>query len=286
MHSDKFMKERTCVITGASSGIGLETAFALGKLGARLVLLGRHPGRCRRAAGRLEKVLGRKPLAFLTADFSRFEEVRAAGERVLELCDRIHVLIHNAGAYYPRGRRAENGLEMHLALNHLGPFLFNQLLLDRVVASAPARVVVVASGVHKQGRLDPERLGSNPECRGLAAYAASKLANILWTRELAQRLAGTGVTANALHPGYVDTLLGRDGGRLRFWARRLLKGTGLPVAEGARTVIWLASAPEVQGLTGKYFEKQQEIEPAPQALDGAAGRKLWEASLKLTGLNK
>lgn len=275
------MQGKTCVITGASSGIGLEAALALGRMGAQLVLLGRNPRHCRTAARALERLPGRPQLAFLTADFARLDEVRRAAGEILERCDRIHALIHNAGAYFP-GRRVEaGGLELHLALNHLAPFLLDGLLRDRVLASAPARIVVVASSAHAGGRIDPERLASDRETRGLEAYSRSKLANVLFAAELARRLAGTGVTVNALHPGYVDTRLGREGDPLRYFARRLLKGRGLPAPEAAAALVRLASAPELEGITGKFFSEGLEAEPAPQARDMELAARLWEASERL-----
>ncbi|MBI5366219.1 MAG: SDR family oxidoreductase [Planctomycetes bacterium] len=273
---------KTCVITGASRGIGLETARGLGRLGARLVLVCRDRGRGEAAVAAVRAAAPDAPAAELVlADLAVLADVRRAAAEVAARCPRIDVLLNNAGLAYMQRRITPDGLEATFAVNHLAPFLFTTLLLERVRAAAPARVITVSSMLHTRGRIDFGDLQSERSYSGLGAYSNTKLGNVLFTRELAGRLAGSGVTANCLHPGGVASEIGMDN---PWWARvalRLVRPFLLTPEQGAQTSIWLAAAPEVAGVSGKYFVKCAEAAPAERALDAAAGRRLWEESERL-----
>jgi retinol dehydrogenase-12 len=276
------MKDKVCVVTGATSGIGKATATALARLGATVVLVGRDRGRTEAAAAEIGSVSGSPPRAEI-ADLASLEQVRGLAERLAGL-ERIDVLINNAGLVLGERRVTPDGLEHVLALNHLAPFLLTSLLRPKLTASAPARVITVTSDAHSAARLDLSDLNLERDWDSWRSYANSKLANIMFTRELARRLDGTGVTANCAHPGVVRTGFGRQ-------ARPLLK-LGITIARpfllsperGADTIVYLASSPDVAGQSGGYYVKRQRREPSAAARDDAAARKLWEISQQMTGL--
>jgi retinol dehydrogenase 12 len=276
------MNGEVCVVTGATSGIGKAAAAALAGLGATVVLVGRDRGRAEAAAAELGSVSASPPRAEV-ADLASLEQVRGLAERLARL-ERIDVLINNAGLLLSERRITPDGFEHTFALNHLAPFLLTNLLLPKLAASAPARVVTVTSDAHSAARIDLSDPNLERGWDSWRAYANSKLANILFTRELARRLDGTGVTASCAHPGVVRTGFGRD-------ARPLLK-LGITIARpfmasperGADTIVYLASSPDVTGQTGGYYVKRQRREPSAAARDDATARTLWEISEKLTGL--
>jgi retinol dehydrogenase-12 len=276
------MKGKVCVVTGATSGIGKATAAALARLGATVVLVGRDRARTEAAAAEVGSAGGPPPRAEV-ADLSSLEQVRGLAERLAGL-ERIDVLVNNAGLVLGERRVTTDGLEHVLALNHLAPFLLTSLLLPKLAESAPARVVTVTSDAHSAARLDLSDLNLERGWDSWRSYANSKLANILFTRELARRLDGTGVTANCAHPGVVRTGFGRQ-------ARPVLK-LGITIARpfllsperGADTIVYLASSPDVAGQSGGYYVKRQRREPSAAARDEATARKLWEISQEMTGL--
>ncbi|MHB8328178.1 MAG: SDR family oxidoreductase [Acidimicrobiales bacterium] len=279
------MTGKTVVITGGNSGIGLETAVALSGAGARVVITARHGGRGAAAVAEITRRSGSDAAELVVFDLGDLASVRSGAAEILATCDRIDVLVNNAGVVLSERRETPDGLEATFAVNHLGHFLLTELLLDRLKASAPARVVNVASTAHKGARrgLDFDDLQSQQQYSGMRVYARSKLANIYFTTELARRLAGTGVTANSLHPGTVATGYGRDGdasGVLAFGVK-VIKPFVLTAAQGARTSIHLASSPAVEGITGMYFIKCKPATPSKVAGDEAAAARLWEASEKL-----
>lgn len=271
------MKGKTCVITGATSGIGRAAALELGRRGARLVLVCRDRGKAAAVAAELGGA------GLVIADLSVQAEVRRAAAEVLALAPRLDVLVNNAGAMFQERSLTADGLERTFAVNHLAYFLLTELLLERLKASAPARVVNVASDAHTPAKGIPfDDLDGARDYGGLARYSQSKLANILFTRELARRLEGTGVTANALHPGGVATgFAGGTTGLLGFVVR-LARPFMLTPEQGARTVVWLACAPEAAGVSGKYFAKCRERRPNRAAQDDALARRLWDESERLT----
>jgi NAD(P)-dependent dehydrogenase (short-subunit alcohol dehydrogenase family) len=278
------MQGKTVVVTGATSGIGLEAAEALARRGASLILVGRDPARGQAAVERVGAA-GPKPRLFL-ADLSRQSEIRRLADEILDAAPRLDVLINNAGAMMTTRQVTEDGIERTFALNHMAYFLLTRLLLDRLEASAPARIVSVASGAHRSaGQLDFTDLQFEHDYSGWQAYARSKLANILFTRELARRLAGTGVTANCLHPGFVATRFGDNNGPGFRLMLGLAKRIGaISPAEGAKTIIYLASSAELAEASGLYFEKCRLAIPSPAAQDAAAASRLWTESERLLRL--
>ena len=274
---------RICVVTGATRGIGRATAAGLAELGAKLVLV------CRRredGEGVAEDLAGRgapRP-DIVVADLSSQRDVRAAAALIREACPRLHVLINNAGVL-PRQRETTiDGLEMQFAVNHLGYFLLTNLLLDLLIAGAPARIVNVTSGAHQGGNLDFSDLQSERRYDPVRVYGRTKLANVLFTYELARRLEGTGVTANCLHPGVIATKLLADYMNVPLVGGALARTFGNSPEKGAEATTYLAASPGVEGVTGKYFVGRQETGSSPASYDEAAARRLWEVSERLTGL--
>jgi NAD(P)-dependent dehydrogenase (short-subunit alcohol dehydrogenase family) len=277
------MDGRTCVITGASSGIGRAASVALAGLGATVVLVCRDRGRGESAMAEVAAAAtGGKPVLEL-ADLASLEQVRGLADRLGEL-PRVDVLVNNAGVVLGTRQLTVDGLEHTIALNHLVPFLLTNLLLGKLQASAPARVVTVTSVAHRGARLELDDLQLERRYLPMLAYANSKLANILFTSELAARLDGTGVTANCVHPGTVRTGFGRSGsGSLRLGmgiARPFLRSA----QAGARTVVYLASSPDVAGQSGGYYVSCKRRTPAAAARDAQTARRLWDISARLTSL--
>jgi NAD(P)-dependent dehydrogenase (short-subunit alcohol dehydrogenase family) len=276
------MKGKVCVITGATSGIGKAAATALARLGATVVLVGRDRGRTEAAAAEIGSVSASPPRADI-ADLASLEQVRGLAERLAGL-ERIDVLINNAGLVLGERRITPDGFEHVFALNHLAPFLLTNLLLPKLTASAPARVVTVTSDAHSAARLDLSDPNLERGWDSWRSYANSKLANILFTRELARRLDGTGVTANCAHPGVVRTGFGRESRPLLRLGITIARPFMLSPERGADTIVYLASSPDVADQSGGYYVKRQRREPSAAARDDAAARKLWEISETMTGL--
>ncbi|GAA2094216.1 SDR family oxidoreductase [Microlunatus panaciterrae] len=283
--TEQLMTGRTVLVTGGTSGIGRATAAGLASMGAQVVITGRDQSRADAVAVDLRIATGNTLVAALAADLSSQREVRALAARVLELCPRLHVLVNNVGGFWAHRHETADGLERTFALNHLAPFLLTNLLRDRLVESAPARVVTVSSGAHSMGRIAFDDLQSVRRYSAQRAYNASKLANVLFSYELARRLAGTGVTANALHPGVVATRFGIEDpapwGPLLPFARRLLKSP----ERGAETSIFLASSPEVAGVTGRYFVNCRVKKSSAASYDEVLAARLWRVSAELVGLS-
>ena len=276
------MRGKNVVITGATSGIGLEAAVALARDGASVVLVGRNPGKTAAAVAEVRKRSGSASVESLLCDFSSQESIRKlAGD--LRARERIDVLVNNAGGVYPRRTLTGDRIESTFAVNHLGYFLLTNLLTDLLVKSAPARVVNVASAAHYRGTLDFDDLGFERGYQLVKAYSRSKLANVLFTRELARRLSGKGVIVNALHPGTVATGIWNAA---PLWVQPVLaiaKMFMVSPEEGARRIVYLASSPEVAQTTGAYFEKDQARKPARLAQDDALAARLWSESARLVG---
>lgn len=274
------MSSRTCLITGATSGIGRATALALAGMGAELVLLCRDRARGEDTAA-AARAAGAPAVELLVADLGVQAEVRRAAAEFLAGGRPLHVLINNAGVVNLQRTLTADGLEATFAVNHLAYFLLTTLLLDRLRASAPARIVNVSSEAHRFGPLDFDDLQNERRYRTMRVYGQSKLANILFTAELARRLEGSGVTVNSLHPGAVATRLGTNNGA---WARaliRLLRPFFRSPDDGAATSIHLATAPELAGVSGRYFANRREKTPSAAARDPESARRLWEASERL-----
>ena len=286
------MQGKTVVVTGGNSGIGFETAAALCEMGARVLVTARNADKGRAAVGRIAargEAAGKGGGAQLVVfDLADLASVRRGAEEILEQAPRLDVLVNNAGLVLSERAETVDGLEATFATNHLGPFLFTNLLLERIGASVPARIVNVASTAHGTARrgLPFDDLQSTLRYRPMCVYGQSKLANILFTLELARRLDGTGVTVNCLHPGTVRTGYGGDGDAKGFLAFgiRVSAPFFLSPAQGARTSIYLASSPEVDEVSGKYFVKCKVREPKRWARDPEAARRLWRVSDELVGL--
>ena len=276
------MHGKTCVITGATSGIGLAAAQALAARGASLALVGRDRNRGEAALARVRAAAPDVRARVHYADLLSIAEVRRLGGELLAAYPRIDVLVNNAGALFQRREVTQDGLERTFALNQMAYFLLTQLLRDRLAASAPARVVSVASRAHERAVLDLDDLNLERGYSGWIAYSRSKLANILFTRELARRLAGTGVTANCLHPGFVASRFGDNNGGPFRWGMSLAKRfAAISEERGAETVVYLASDPAVAATTGGYFARSRPATPSAAAQDDRTAARLWEISAKL-----
>ena len=284
VESQPNLSGKIVLVTGATDGIGLYTAEALAAIGARVILVGRNPQKTEQAARAIGEKTANPAVDFLVADLSSQKEIRRLADEFRNRYDHLHVLVNNAGAIFMKRQLSVDGIEMTFALNHLAYFLLTLLLIDPISAGAPARIINVSSGAHYGGRLDFNDLQNERAYNSWKAYSQSKLANIYFTYELARRLEGKAVTANVLHPGFVATNFGKSNGgvfRPLFGLSHL--GAISPI-EGAQTSIYLASSPEVEGVTGKYFERKQALRSSDVSYDANAARRLWDASLQLTGL--
>ena len=281
------LRGKTALVTGATNGIGRASARALARMGARLWLLARDAGRAEDTRAEIESESPRAEVRVLLADLGSQAEVRRAAAEFLAAGEPLHILLNNAGVVELERSETRDGIETTFAVNHLAYFLLTLLLLERIRESAPARIVIVASDAHRMGGpLDFDDLGAAKRYSAWGVYGRSKLANLLFTRELARRLAGSGVTVNALHPGMVRTGLGQNNHApvLKFLAN-LARPLFRSPEKGAETSIWACTAPELEGVTGRYFSDRREVAPHALAQDDAAARRLWEASEKLVGIS-
>lgn len=280
------MSGRVAVVTGANSGIGLETARGLVRQGAHVVLACRSVARGEEAKRALaqDAAQGQGTLEVRELDLGRHASVRAFAASLARDHPRVHVLVNNAGIFIARREATEDGVERTFAVNHLSHFLLTLLLLPQLRAAAPSRIVHVASEASRGGRLRFDDLQGARRWSGLRAYNQSKLANIAFAFALARRLDAQGVASNAMHPGLVATEWARRGGGLVSAAVALVRPVMLSPSQGADTVVWLASSPEVEGITGRYFTRRKPLEPNAQAQDREAQERLWAESLRLTGL--
>jgi NAD(P)-dependent dehydrogenase (short-subunit alcohol dehydrogenase family) len=287
------MRGKVVVVTGATSGIGRIAAEALAAQGARIILIARDARRADSMLARLRALGAQSALGAqgalgahqaLIADLSSLRDTKEVGARIAAQEPRIDVLINNAGNVFARRGVTADGLERTFALNHMAYFVLTHSLRERLLAASPARIVNTASGAHSGNSLDFDDLQMERRYRALTAYGRSKLANILFTRELARRLAGTGVTANCLHPGFVATGLGQRGaGFFGALVRVAMVFAGSP-ERGAKTIVHLAASPEAATATGGYYIDCRAAQPSRAAQDDAAARRLWDASVRLAGL--
>ncbi len=277
------MKGRVCLVTGATAGIGLVTARELARKGARVILVGRSAERCSRAAEEIRAGTGSGLVEYLTADLSSQAEIRRLADSVLSRADRLDVLVNNAGGIFLKRQESVDGIEMTFALNHLSYFLLSNLLLPLLERSAPARIVSVASDAHKGVSIVIRDIEGKVRFGGWRAYQQSKLANILFTYELARRLEGKRVTANALHPGFVRTTIFREPGVVGWLLRRAADLIALSPEAGARTSVYLASSPDVAEISGRYFVKEKPVQSSQQSRDTLAAERLWRLSEDMTG---
>jgi NAD(P)-dependent dehydrogenase (short-subunit alcohol dehydrogenase family) len=287
------MKGKVVVITGATSGIGQVAAGQLAGMGARIVQVARDRERGQAALARLNQIAPGIAHTIYYADLSRLSEMKRVASEIAKAEPRIDVLVNNAGAMFGTRELTEDGLERTFALNHMSYFVMTQGLRERLAASSPARVVNTASDAHTAGTIDFDDLQSEIAYRGnlldwvrfggpaFRVYGRSKLMNILYTHELAKTLAGTGVTANSLHPGFVATRFGDQTGGLMSFAIRFAKRFALTPEQGAETLVYLASSPDISNVTGEYFHKCRPLLPSKEAQDDSKGRRLWLETAKL-----
>jgi retinol dehydrogenase 12 len=278
------MQGKICLITGGTNGIGKATAQELARMGATVVIVGRNAPKTAQLVEEIRTASGNKNVDSLLADLSSQQEVRRLANEFKSKYLHLHVLLNNAGGFFMRRQLSVDGIEMTFALNHLAYFLLTNLLLDTITASAPARIISVSSDAHASGKIEFDNLQGERNYSP-RAYDNSKLANILFTTELAHRLEGTGVTVNALHPGFVATGFAKNNGKvfaalISIFAPLVARSP----AKGAETSIYLASSPSVEGITGKYFHDSHVIPAAPQATDMAVARKLWDVSAEMVHL--
>ncbi|XP_043920989.1 retinol dehydrogenase 14-like [Protopterus annectens] len=287
----RMMQGKTVIITGANSGIGKATALGLLKLQARVILACRNCERAEEASRELQQEAGegQGEIVIKQLDLASLKSVRNFCDEMLKEEPKLDVLINNAGVFQCPYMKTEDGFEMQFGTNHLGHFLLTNLLLDRLIKSAPSRIVVVSSSLYKYGEINFEDLNSVQSYDKGFAYSRSKLANILFTHELAKRLEGTGTTVNVVHPGIVKTNLGRYI-NIPFFAKPLFNAVSWAFfktpLQGAQTSIYLSSSPDVEGVSGKYFGDCKEETLLPKATDDAVARKLWDISEVMVGLTK
>lgn len=282
------MQNKNILITGATAGIGLETAKALAKQGANVYVHGRDAAKAQKAVDEIIRFSKNKNVGFFTADLSSQKEVRRLADEVKAKLERLDVLINNAGGVFQQRQLSVDGIEMTLANNHLSYFLLTHLLLDLLKKSAPSRIVNVASHSHYSGKFNFDDINMERGYSIMKAYERSKLGNVLFTMELAERLKGTGVTVNALHPGVVKTgIAGKNTGKLVVWAWKVFEiyQGAISPEEGAKTSVYLASSPEVEGETGKYYADSKHKWHSKYSQTEGLKEKLWEVSAKLTGLS-
>jgi len=267
------------LITGGTNGIGLAAAEVLVARGANVAIVGRNEARTQAAAARVRAVAAAGvTVGTFIADLSSQAAVRKLAADVLARYARLDVLVNNAGAMYTTRQLTADGIEQTWAVNHLAPFLLTTLLLGRLEASAPARVITTASGAHRGARLPFEDLNAEHSYRGFGRYGQTKLANILFTVELARRLEGSGVTANCFHPGLVASGFNRNNGLLMNLAMTVLAPVSRSSEKGAETLVWLATSPDVAKISGAYFVDERPAMPSPAGQDKEAARRLWEVS--------
>ena len=275
------MNGKVCVVTGANAGIGRATALGLAQLGATVIMVCRSRERGEAAQAEIRAQSGNDKVDLLLADLSSQAEIRRLAVEIKARYADLDVLINNAAIIPQQRRETAEHLELQFAVNHLAYFLLTTLLLDRLKASAPARIVVVASQVHACGVIDFDDLQATHDYRPSQVYANTKLANVLFTYELARRLAGSGVTANCLHPGVVATNLLND----YMGIPQGRRDRGIEASKGAQTSLYLATSPEVAGVSGRYFVNRQAVRSSAVSYDETLAQRLWQVSAELTGLN-
>ena len=276
------------MVTGGTSGLGAVTAIALAQEGATTIIVGRNKRKCEQIVGKIKTVTGNSSVMYISADLSSFKDIHRLSDEMKTEIPRLDVLINNVGAKFVKRQVAVDGYEMTFSLNYLGHFLLTHLLLDLLEKSKSARIITVASGAHGGcSNINFDDLQSQTEYNGKHAYAQSKLANILFTYELSRRLADKEISVNALHPGGVATNFCKNNGVvswLKHVTAHLLAGNLVGPAEGAKTIIYLATSPDVEGISGKYFYNMEPVSSSKASYDEESARRLWDVSFKLTGV--
>ncbi len=276
------MKGRICLVTGGNSGIGRETALGLARLDATVTIVSRDKEKGEAAASEIRRKSENQSVDLMVADLSSTQSVRQLVQEFLTKYPNLHVLVNNAGIFLPKRIVTVDGLETIFATNHLGHFLLTNLLLNLLKASAPSRIINITSDAHKGAEIDFDDLMGEKKFSGFKAYGQSKLANILFTYELARRLEGTGVTVNCLHPGAVRTGFGKDAGGLLAFVVRIVGPFMMSPEKAAKAVVYMASSPELESVTGRHFAKGKEEESSRESYDQATAERLWQVSAELT----
>ena len=273
------------LVTGATAGIGRITAAALAGQGAQLVVHGRNKAKTEETVQELKASTGNQQISYLLADFSDLDQVRGLAKNFQDRYEHLHLLVNNAGGFFNKRTLTPYSVELTFLVNHLAPFLLTNLLLDTLKNSAPSRIINVSSEAHRQDQMDFENLDFKKGYFGIKAYARSKLANILFTYQLARRLEGTGVTVNALHPGHIATDIWKTNfGLIGPALKRIMGLFSLTPEEGAENSITLATSPDLEGVNGKYFIKNEPAQSSPISYDEDTARRLWDVSADLTSL--
>jgi len=277
------MSGKVCLVTGATSGIGRVTAYELAKMDATVVAVGRNPQKGAETVTEIKRRSASDKVEFMQADLSSQESIRDLARTFTDKYDQLHVLVNNAGGVFSKRETTVDGLEMTFALDHLAYFLLTALLLPVLERSAPARIINVSSGAQGMGKIDFDDLQGAKRYRGWRAYSQAKLANVLFTYELARRLQGTGVTANCLHPGFVATGFAQNNSGALQALIKAGQVFAISPEKGAETSVFLASSPLVEGFSDKYFANKKEKKSAKQSYDESVARRLWDVSAQLTG---
>jgi NAD(P)-dependent dehydrogenase (short-subunit alcohol dehydrogenase family) len=281
------MDRKICMVTGANTGIGFYTALEIARLGGAVIIIGRNREKCENAVSMIQRETGNLAVEYLLADLSSQAQIRSAAAQFNAKYDRLDVLVNNAGGAFLRRTLTEDGIERTLAVNHLAYFLLTNLLVEALKNSPGGRVINVSSGGHYGQQLDFDNLQLSKSYSIYRAYGRSKLSNVLFTYELARRMAGTHVTSNALSPGMVATDIWKKVNRLLTpFITPVIKHYGQSPLEGAQTSIYLATSPDVEGVTGKYFADCKPVHSSAASYDLDAAKRLWEVSLRLTGLKE
>ncbi len=280
------IKEKLVLITGATDGIGKQTAHNIAEMGAQVVLIGRNEAKAINVVNSIKLETGNQKISYLLADLSVQKEIRRVADEFIKEYGKLDVLFNNAGSSFMKDEKTSDGIERTFALNQLNYFLLTHLLLGTLKKNSTSRIIFTASGSHRNGKINFEDISKRGPLSFWTAYQQSKLANIMFGYALTRRLEGTGVAVNSLNPGFVQTNIGSGNGKIAdFFIRRIFKG-GMPVEEGASTPTYLISSEDVSNVTGKYFYKKQDIASESISNDVDAQERLWELCKKLTGIEK
>lgn len=285
-NDNSILADKICMVTGATAGIGEAVALALAKQGAKVIGVGRNPQKCMNSSQMIKQLTGNEQVDYLLADLSLQADIRQLAAQFKQKYGRLDVLVNNAGAPFASRQETADGIEMTFALNHLNYFLLTNLLLDVLQKSAPARIINVSSRLHRQGTMDFADMEFRRGYGRFKAYRRSKLANVLFTYELARRLEGTAVTVNAADPGLVKTNAGNNDGLLSRLTKGLVDSIfGQTPEQGAETIVYLAVSPEIDGITGQFFRQKMAIPSSKASYNQEDARRLWEISALMTGLS-
>ena len=284
MSEKKLMQGKVILITGATDGIGKETAKRLAAMGGEIVIAGRNQEKAENVIEEIKSFSGNNKLSYLLADLSSQAQIRQLAEDFRSKYNRLDALINNAGSIFLQRKLSVDGIEMTFAVNHLSYFLLSNLLLDLLKKNTPSRIVLTSSGSHLRGKINFDNINLSKKYFFQSAYAQSNLANVMFTIELARRIEGSGVTTNCFHPGFVKTNMAVTDNKIVGFFKPLIFRTGIPVEEGAETAIFLTSSPDLDGVSGKYFYKKKERDISPKAKDIEGQKRLWDLSEKLVGV--